>query len=126
MDNSEKPAESERRAQRRLKTALPMRVRGVDAQGTEFEESTETIEVSRRGLSFLTERELEPFATVTVLIPGRGPRHAGEEAADFFSTAAVIRIVKEVELYRVSLRFIGATLTTYSAETPWQDAEERY
>jgi hypothetical protein len=103
-----------------------MRVRGVDAQGTEFEESTETIEVSRRGLSFLTERELEPFSTVTVLIPGRGPRHAGEGPADFFSTAAVIRIVKEVELYRVSLRFIGANLTTYSAETPWQDTEERY
>ena len=122
MDNLEKPAESERRAQRRLKTSLPIRVRGVDAQGTEFEESTETVEVSRRGLSFLTERELKPSAMVTVVIPGRGPRRAGEEAADFFSTAAVVRILKEAELHRVSLRFIGANLTTYSAETPCQDA----
>ena len=125
MDNSEKPAESERRAQRRLKTALPIRVRGVDAQGTEFEESTETVEVSRRGLSFLTEVELKPLATVTVVIPGRGPRHAGEGPTDFFSTAAVVGVNKEADSYRVSLRFIGATLTTYSAETPWQDAQER-
>ena len=122
MDNSERPAGSERRAQRRLKTAIPIRVRGVDAQGTEFEESTETIEVSRRGLSFLTERELEPFSTVTVLIPGRGPRHGGEGPTDFFSTAAVVGVRKEADSYRVSLRFIGANLTTYSAETPWQDA----
>jgi hypothetical protein len=117
MDNSERLAGSERRAQRRLKTAIPIRVRGVDAQGTEFEDSTETVEVSRRGLSFLTARELKTPTTVTVLIPGRGPYHTGSGPIDFFSTAAVVRILKEAELYRLSLRFIGATLTTYSAET---------
>jgi hypothetical protein len=36
---------------------------------------------------------------------------------DFFSTAAVLRILKEAQSYRLSLRFIGATLNTYSAET---------
>jgi|GEM_PF-567320 hypothetical protein len=117
MDNSKRLAGSERRAQRRLKTAIPIRVRGVDAWGREFEESTETLQVSRRGLSFLTERELKPPATVTVVIPGRGPSHPGEGPTDFLSTAAVVRVLKEAELYRVSLRFIGATLTTYSAET---------
>ena len=118
MDNSERPAGRETRAQRRLKTAIPIRVRGVDAQGTEFEVSAETVEVSRRGLSFLTEIELKTPATVTVVIPGRGPRHAGEGPTDFFSTAAVLRVLKEADSYRVILRFIGATLTTYSAETP--------
>jgi hypothetical protein len=118
MDNSERPAGIERRAQGRLKTAIPIRVRGVDAEGKEFEESTETAEVSRRGLSFLTERKLKPSATVTVVIPGRGPRHCEEGPTDFFSTAAVVRVLKEAESYRVSLRFIGTTLTTYSAETP--------
>ena len=117
MDNSERPAGSERRAQRRLKTAIPIWVRGVDARGTEFEESTETVEISRRGLSFLTDRELKIPATLTVLIPGRGPYHTGAGPIDFFSTAAVVRILKEAESYRLSLRFIGATLNTYSAET---------
>jgi len=91
----------------------------------EFEESTETVDVSRRGLSFLTERELEPFATVTVIIPGRGPSRPGGPT-DLFATAAVVHILKEAESYRVSLRLIGATLTTYSAETLSQDAQERY
>jgi hypothetical protein len=117
MDNSGRPPGSERRAQKRLQTAIPIRVRGVDAHGAEFEESTETVEVSRRGLSFLTRRELKPLATVTVVIPGRRPYGVGEEPTDFFSTAAVVRILTEADSYRVSLRFIGATLTTYSAET---------
>ena len=117
MDDSQRPVGSERRAQRRVKTAIPIRVRGVDAHGKEFEESTETMEVSRRGLSFLTRRELMPLATVTVVIPGCGPSQPGKGPTDFFSTAAVVRILKEAESYRVSLRFIGATLTIYSAET---------
>jgi hypothetical protein len=100
-----------------VKTAIPILVRGVDSQGLQFEESAETLEISRRGLSFLTRRELKPFATVTVVIPGRGARGAGREPTDFFTTAAVIRILPEAESYRVSLRFVGATLTTYSAET---------
>jgi hypothetical protein len=99
-----------------VKTAIPIRVRGVDAKGTEFEELTQTVEISRRGLSFLTDRELKTPATITVVIPGRGPYAAGRPI-DFFSTAAVVRILKEAQSYRLSLRFIGATLNTYSAET---------
>jgi hypothetical protein len=116
MDNSEKSAGTERRAQKRVKTAIPIRVRGVDAKGTEFEDLAQTVEISRRGLSFLTDRELKTPATLTVQIPGRGPYTAGR-AIDFFSTAAVVRILKEAQSYRLSLRFIGATLNTYSAET---------
>ena len=117
MDNSERPAGSERRTPRRVEATIPLRVAGVEAQETEFEESTETVEVSWRGLSFLTERELKPPATVTVVIPGRGPYHLEGGPIDFFSTAAVVRTLKEAESYRVSLRFVGATLTTHSAET---------
>ena len=116
MENSYLPTGIERRAQRRVKAALPFRVHGVDAHGTEFEDFTQTLEVSRRGLSFLTQRELEPPAMVTVVIPGRGPCRMGG-GTDFFTTAAVIRILKEPEVNRLSLRFLGATLNTYSAET---------
>ena len=116
MDNLDRPTGIERRAQRRVKIALPIRVHGVDAQGTEFEDLTQTVEVSRRGLSFLTHRQLEPPATVTVVIPGHGPYHMGVGPVDFLSTAAVVRSLKEAESYRLSLRFFGATLNTYSAE----------
>lgn len=72
--------------------------------------------MSRRGLSFLTKRELPLFATVTVVIPGRGPARPAEGPTDFFTIASVVRVQKEIETYRVGLRFVGATLPMYSAE----------
>ena len=106
------------RSQRRVEAAVPVRVRGVDIHGIEFEESTTAVEVSRRGFSFLTQRELTPSANLTVLIPGRGPARPAEEgASDFFAEARVIRTAPEGKhLRRVAARFMGASLPMYSAE----------
>ena len=106
----------QRRAQRRIEAALPIHVRGVDGQGQEFEETAEALEISRRGLSFSTQRELPVYTSLMVVIPGRGPIQPGEGPTDFFATASVVRVVKEGETSRVSLRFIGATLNVYSSE----------
>ena len=107
----------EQRSQRRTHAAVPVEIRGVDALGKAFEESTEAVEVSRRGLSLLTKRELPIYAPLTVVIPGRGPTRPEEGPTDFFANATVVRVTKEGELNRVSIRFVGATLTTYTAET---------
>jgi hypothetical protein len=107
---------SERRTQRRVEAAVSVQIRGVDARGEQFEESTEALEVSRRGLSFLTKHELPLFATLTVVIPGRGPARPTEGPTDFFTLASVCRVRREVETYRVGIRFVGATLPMYSAE----------
>ena len=107
----------EHRTQHRVHAAVPVQVRGVDVQGVSFEEFTEAVEVSRRGLSLVTRRELPEFATLTVVIPGRGPTRPGEGPTDFFCQAAVVRVQKEGELNRVSIRFVGATLLTYTAES---------
>jgi hypothetical protein len=107
---------SERRSQRRVEAALPVQIRGVDAQGTEYEEMTEALDVSRRGVSILTRRPLELFASLTIVIPGRGPSRPGEGPTDFFTTATVVRVNKEDDMYRVGIRFVGATLPMYSAE----------
>jgi len=107
----------EQRSQRRIHAAVPVQIRGVDARGEAFEESTEAVEVSRRGLSLLTKRDLPLYSSLTVVIPGLGPSRPGEGPTDFFSTAAVVRVEKEGETYRVSIRFVGATLSTYTAET---------
>jgi hypothetical protein len=106
----------EQRRQRRIHAAVPVQIRGVDARGEAFEESTEALEVSRRGLSLLTKRELPLYSALTVVIPGRGPTRPGEGPTDFFSTAAVVRVDKEGEMNRVGIRFVGATLSTYTAE----------
>ncbi|HLY63667.1 MAG TPA: PilZ domain-containing protein [Terriglobia bacterium] len=106
-----------KRSQRRTESAVPVQIRGIDGDGSEFEESTEAVEVSRRGLSLLTKRNLPLFTALTVVLPGRGPRRQGEGASDFFSNASVVRVIKEGDIYRVGIRFIGATLTTYTAES---------
>ena len=107
-----------KRSQRRVEAAIPIQVRGVDSAGGEWEDSTNAVEVSRRGLSFLTKRDLALFATLTVVIPGRGPVRPEEGSNDFFAQATVVRAVKEDdELFRVGVRFMGATLPIYSSET---------
>ncbi len=112
------PSETNKRSQHRVETTIPIQVRGVDTAGLEFDDSTNAVEVSRRGLSFLTKRELAIFAVLTVTIPGRGPMRPGEGASDFFTEATVVRSVKEnEEHFRVGVRFMGATLPMYSAET---------
>jgi hypothetical protein len=54
---------------------------------------------------------------LTVVLPGRGPVRPGEGPSDFFVSAAVVGVRQEGEMNRVSLRFVGATLSTYTAET---------
>lgn len=107
----------DKRSQRRVEAAIPIRVRGLDTHGNEFDDFTTALEVSRRGLSFFTRHELAVFANLTVLIPGRGPMRPGQGPNDFFAEAAVVRTVHErEELYRVGVRFMGASLPMYSAE----------
>ncbi len=110
-------AGAERRTQRRVEAAVPIQVRWTDPQGETVEEFTEALEVSRRGLSFITHHDLPMFTTLTVVIPGRGPMRPGEGASDFFSTATVVRVLPEENRYRVGVRFVGATLPMYSAES---------
>jgi len=110
------PSEN-KRSQRRIEAAIAIRVQGVDSAGLAYDDTTTALEVSRRGLSFLTKRNLAVFATLTVVIPGRGPVRPAEGPSDFFAEATVVRSTKEdEEFYRVGVRFMGATLPMYSSE----------
>jgi len=107
----------EQRKQRRIQAAVSVQIRGVDAKGESFEEWTEALNVSRRGLSILTKRDLPVYTSLSVVVPGRGPNRPGEGPTDFFSSATVVRVAKEGELNRLGIRFVGATLSMYTAET---------
>ena len=105
------------RSQKRIEASLPVQIRGTDPQGAPFEEFTVAVDVSRRGLSVLTARDLQIFSTVTVVISGRGGAHSGEGPSDFFSDAVVVAVRRENDMNRVGLRFVGATLPIYTSET---------
>jgi hypothetical protein len=108
----------EQRSQKRIHASIPVEIRGVDARGASFEERTEALEISRRGLSILTKCDLSLFGSLTVVIPGRGPALPNQGPTDFFATATVVRADKEGEMYRVGIRFVGATLSIYTPEMP--------
>lgn len=108
----------EQRKQHRIRAAVPVQIRGADSKGESFEEWTEALDVSRRGISLLTKRDLPVYTTLSVVLPGRGPTRPGEGPSDFFSSATVVRVAKEGEFNRVAIRFVGATLSMYTAETP--------
>jgi hypothetical protein len=111
------PYGENKRIQRRVEAAIPIQVRGVDSLGQEFDDSATALEVSRRGLSFLSKHDLAVYAMLTVTIPGRGPVRPDVGATDFFTEATVVRSVKvDEESYRITVRFMGATLPMYSAE----------
>ena len=107
----------EKRAQRRTKAAIPVHLSGTDARGEIFEVTLEAQEVSRRGLSVLTRRDLAVSSTLSVVIPGRGHFQPGQGPSDFLVEAIVVRVEKSGDFNRIALRFVGATLATYSAET---------
>ncbi|MHB8654264.1 MAG: hypothetical protein ACYDA9_10330 [Terriglobia bacterium] len=117
MSEPLKEKETGQRSQRRTASAVPVQISGISENGEAFEDLTEAVEVSRRGLSLLSKRNLPLFTAVTIVLPGRGPKRPGEGPTDFFAHASVVRVVKEGEVYRVGIRFIGASLTTYTAES---------
>ena len=111
------PSAENKRSQRRVDAAIAIRIQGVDSTGQAYDDDATAIEVSRRGLSFLTRRELVVFATLTVVIPGRGPARPGEGPSDFCTEAVVVRATRaDGEFNHIGVRFIGATLPMYSAE----------
>lgn len=105
------------RSQKRVQSAVPVRVSGKDARGEELEEFTDAVDVSRRGLSFLSKHDWEMLSMVNVVAPGRGPTRPGEGPADFYSQATVVRVTREGDVNRVALRFVGATLPVYTSES---------
>ncbi len=105
-----------KRTERRIQASVPVQIGGGDARGQTFEDSTEALDISRRGISVLTERDLPLYTSLTVVIPDRGSRIPNQGPSDFFTTAAVVQVQKEGEMSRVVIRFVEATLLTHTSE----------
>lgn len=106
----------DRRSQKRISAAVPVRIRGLDAEGESFEELTQATNISRRGLCLLTRRAIRLHSQLTVVFPGLGPPREGRGPTDLFARAIAVSIRKDGKTRRVGMRLIGATLTIYSSE----------
>lgn len=98
----------DRRTQRRVEAAIAIRVQGPCSSRHAYDDAATTVEVSLRGLSFLTRHSLALFPALTIIIPGRGPMRSHEGATDFFAQAVVVRSAENAddELHCVGVRFM--------------------
>ena len=93
-------------------------MRGQDAHGVAFEDTTTSFNVSREGASFITARELAVGQQLELIIPRRPLAREGGGRADFETTAEVRRVVpKKSGEWEVGVHFTGPRLRTYIPES---------
>ena len=98
---------SNRRMQKRIAVGLAMLVRGVERDGTAFEDSTQSYNISRTGASFTTARQLEVGMELEIIIPGRTTPRGTEN--DFIAQARIVRILpgKSEAEKTIGVQFVG-------------------
>jgi hypothetical protein len=103
------------RASKRITVSLPILIRGRDVNERQFEDTSESYNLSRDGASFLTRRELRLGQQVELVVRRRV---AGPGAHDFETTADVLRIVPHGPgEWEVGVHFTGPRFRTYMPET---------
>ncbi len=105
----------EQRKQSRLNVSMQALVKGRDRSGEPFDESTSSENISRGGLMFLTQRELEEGTDLDITIPR--PPIGRREQAPFFTTGKVIRIIPDGDKFRIAVQFTGPQFRTFVKET---------
>jgi PilZ domain len=109
----------DKRRSRRVLVNLPMKVRGINAQGVKFEEMTQSIDVSSGGTLFLLKQPLSKGMDLELSLPmPRGMRKAGSSHSVYHTAARVIRINQgEVAgVFRIAVRFHNAQVKKYHLE----------
>lgn len=112
----------ERRKQRRINVGLDVVVRGQDRDGRRFELTSQILDVSRTGASFLTTRDVAMGADLELLIPKLGLGRASKD--DYQTLAHVVRVVDDpvsgqrvIGVQFVGPRFNRVFITEESAES---------
>jgi hypothetical protein len=82
----------ERRRERRIGVKLPLHVRWVEPNGGAFEERTQSENICRGGVAFVTRRKVGAGANLEIRIPLPAPDGAVE---DEFSTVGRVVHVKD-------------------------------
>jgi hypothetical protein len=89
MDRSHVSDPAGQRKQRRIEVGLMMHIRGKEANGKPFEDTSHTANVSRTGALFTTIRDIQLGDEVEIIIP---PRVGRGSEGDFISRARIVRL----------------------------------
>lgn len=81
---------AERRRERRIDIRLPIRVRGKDLEGAEFEERTSSENLCRGGVAFVTRRKIGHGTSLEIRIPLPAP--AGTADDEFSTVGRVVHV----------------------------------
>ena len=96
-----------------------MRVRGVNADGSPFEEITRSIDVSPNGALFLLKRDLKKGMRLHLSLPlPRSMQNTAASKPVFETDAIVVRIEPSADSgpFRVAVRFRDASSRHYHRE----------
>ena len=106
----------EKRISKRIGVSLAMLVSGRDKNGTAFEDTAVSYNVSRDGASFLTTRELQMSQALKIVIP-RAPQVRSSFQPDFETTGEIRRIIPRGDTeYEIGVAFTGPRFRTFSPE----------
>ena len=95
MSPSNAATQRERRMDRRVSVHLPLEIRGTDGSGKPFLETTQSVNVSRRGVAFILHRDIDRGANIEIRIPA--PRTTPGKEAEEFNTVGRVVHVKTIE-----------------------------
>jgi len=109
----------DKRRSRRVLVNLPVKVRGTNAQGVQFEEMTHSIDLSLGGALLLLKQPLSKGMGLELSLPmPPGVRKAGSSQSVYHTAAKVIRIDpgEMAGDFRVAVRFHNAHAKKYHLE----------
>ncbi|MEW5976833.1 MAG: PilZ domain-containing protein [Acidobacteriota bacterium] len=109
----------EKRRLKRVRIGLPVRVRGTNAGGVQFEEMSRSVDVSADGALFLLKQDLKRGTCVTLSLPlPRSMQRTLASKPAYETEAVVVRIemTSDHNTYRVAVRFRSGTTKAYYRE----------
>ena len=107
MSTTQTVTQRERRIDRRVQVHLPMFIKGTDGTGKNFQDTAQSVNVSRRGAAFILDRQVEKGANLEIRIPV--PRGGTAKEPEEFST--ICRVVHVRDVGGALGRLVGVEFT---------------
>ncbi len=110
----------ERRRQKRVEVNIPIRVKWADKEGNRYEEVTKSINLSADGAVFLLKQPLKMGTLLELSLPLPKNMQKGVSPKPIYEAVGLVTRIeraREVDTFRVAVRFRAANTRHYRAES---------